>query len=166
VSPRAVLDAVVKRKIPSPRRKSNPRTSCPHKQFLHYSRKRLQVVNPETPETRIYTMNRPNEYNKQILLNYKQQNISSETDSRSAAQEIPRLLRNPKVHCSIHKGLPVNPVLNQFSPFNTLTPCLRSTLTNSRPRRLVTIYRFTASSPTKQVNFLIFKVQSLHLDKF
>jgi hypothetical protein len=26
VGPRAVLDAVVKRKIPSPRRKSNPRT--------------------------------------------------------------------------------------------------------------------------------------------
>jgi hypothetical protein len=31
VSPRAVLDAVVKRKTPSPRRESNPRTKNPYK---------------------------------------------------------------------------------------------------------------------------------------
>jgi hypothetical protein len=37
VGPRAVLDAVVKRKIPSPRRESNPRTPIVHPVAQHYT---------------------------------------------------------------------------------------------------------------------------------
>jgi hypothetical protein len=37
VSPRAVLDAVVKRKIPSPRRESNPRTPIVHPVVQRYT---------------------------------------------------------------------------------------------------------------------------------
>jgi hypothetical protein len=36
VKPRAGLDAVVKRKIPSPRRESNPRTPIVHPVALHH----------------------------------------------------------------------------------------------------------------------------------
>jgi hypothetical protein len=37
VGPRAVLEAVVKRKIPSPRRESNPRTPIVHPVVSHYT---------------------------------------------------------------------------------------------------------------------------------
>jgi hypothetical protein len=54
VGPRAVLEAVVKRKIPSPRRKSNPRTSCtPTKSNLYFS-------NPPTTDLIAPTLQTPN----------------------------------------------------------------------------------------------------------
>jgi hypothetical protein len=58
-----------------------------------------------------------------VNTNSKGQSPSWETNSRSASQEIPRLLWNPKVHYCVHSSPQLVPVLSQFSSIHTLTFC-------------------------------------------
>jgi len=51
-----------------------------------------------------------------------EQSPSSEANSHSATQEIPRLLRNPEVHYRPHKSLSLVPILIQMYPVHTFPP--------------------------------------------
>jgi hypothetical protein len=50
------------------------------------------------------------------------QNPSWKANSFSATQEIPLILRNPKVHYRIHKSLPPLLILNKTDPVHARTP--------------------------------------------
>jgi hypothetical protein len=55
-------------------------------------------------------------------------NLSRETNSRSASQEIPRLLWNPKIQYCFHKDLTVFPTVNQTNPVYIIIGVFRSVI--------------------------------------
>jgi hypothetical protein len=91
--PRAVLDAVVKRKIPSSSRESNPRTPIVQPVAQRYTDWAI------TAQFVIHI----------DLNNYMEQNSSWEVDSGTACQEISHLVWKPKVHYRIHNRIQSTP---------------------------------------------------------
>jgi hypothetical protein len=53
------------------------------------------------------------------LPNFLEQNLSWEAYSHSASQEIPRILRNPKVYYCIHESPPLVSILSQMNPVHS-----------------------------------------------
>jgi hypothetical protein len=53
-----------------------------------------------------------------------------EADSHSASQEIPCLLRHPKVHYRVHNSTPLASIVSQITPVQTFPPCFRKIHSN------------------------------------
>jgi hypothetical protein len=54
-------------------------------------------------------------------------------NSRSASQEMPRLVWNPKVHYRVHKKQPLDPFMSQINSVYTLTVYFSSAHTSIIP---------------------------------
>jgi len=67
-----------------------------------------------------------------------EQSPSWEANSHSTSQEIPRLVWNPKLNYSVHRILPLVPILSQAYPSLTFPPCSPNLHSNfifpSKPR--------------------------------
>jgi hypothetical protein len=62
--------------------------------------------------------------NKRKLTNYIEESLFLNSDSSSANKEILCMYWNLKVHCYVHKSLPLVPVLSQINPVHALPSCL------------------------------------------
>jgi hypothetical protein len=58
-----------------------------------------------------------------IFSNSREQSPSWEANSHSSSHDIPRLIRNPKVHYRVYKSTSMISVLSQMNPIQTFSPC-------------------------------------------
>jgi hypothetical protein len=65
------------------------------------------------------------------LSNFTEHSPPWEANSHSASQEIPRLLRNPKVHYHVHKGQLMVPIHSQVNTLHTFSPYIPKIQFNS-----------------------------------
>jgi len=90
------------------------------------------------------------------------QSPSWEADSRSANQEFPRLLRNPKVHYRVHKSLPLVLILSQLNSDHVFIPA--TLILHSHPRQVLVSSLSQWSLPTKYyVHFSFLNVYHISL---
>jgi hypothetical protein len=72
----------------------------------------------------------------QALTNFMDLRPSWGPASCTATQELPSILWNPQVHCSVQKSPPPVPILSHINPIHTIPSYLRSTLILSTHIRL------------------------------
>jgi hypothetical protein len=87
-----------------------------------------------------------------------------EAGSRSAIQEVLRILWNPKVHCRAHKSPPPVPIQSQMNPIRTFTYYLKSILIlSSHLRQGLPSSLFPSGVPPKLYTFLVFSMRATRL---
>jgi hypothetical protein len=67
----------------------------------------------------------------------------------AATQELPSILRNPKVHHRVHKSPPLVPILRQIDPVHTISSCLSNIYFNI-------VHRFSSWTQISWLEFLLY----------
>jgi hypothetical protein len=80
-----------------------------------------------------------------------------QSSSRSATQEFPNILWNPKIHYWVHRNPPLVPILSQINPVNTTPSYLRSILIlSTHPRVSLPSGLYLSDFPTNILHSFLF----------